>query len=163
MIRRSLLLWLGLVGLLAASLAAQVPKPETIVQLQASPASLTVKRGSTATLTLSATIMKGFHINSNKPSEDYLIPTRVELPEASALVLAGAEFPPGELKSFGFAPEDVLSVYEGTVKVSLKLRAKPEAKPGLETLRLALHYQACDDKLCLRPAKREVVLSVRIQ
>lgn len=161
--RRSSLLLLGFAGLLGLSLAAQVPKPETIVQLQASPARFDLKRGSTATVVLAATILKGFHINSNKPTEEYLIPTRVELPEGSPLVLVEAGFPVGELKSFGFAPEDKLSVYEGTVKVSLKLQAKPDAKPGLETLRLAFHYQACNDQLCLRPARREITLSVRIQ
>jgi hypothetical protein len=78
-------------------------------------------------------------------------------------VIAGAEFPPGELKSFGFAPDEKLSVYEGLVKVGVKLKAKPDAPAGQHTVSLAFHYQACNDQLCLRPAKREVALTVRLR
>jgi len=150
--------------LLAVCAGAQLPpKPETIVKLNASALQLDLPRHGLASVVLLATIQKGFHINSNKPSEDYLIPTRVELPADAPVEIAGADFPPGELKSFGFAPDEKLSVYEGMVKVSVKLKAKAEAPAGKHTVNLAFHYQACNDQLCLRPAKREVALTVRLQ
>lgn len=150
--------------LLAVCAGAQLPpKPETVVKVYATPARLDLQRGATTTVVVLATIQKGFHINSNKPTEDYLIPTRVELPADAPVVLAGADFPPGELKSFGFAPDEKLSVYEGTLKVSVKLKAKPDAPAGQHTVNLAFHYQACNDQLCLRPAKRDVALTVLLQ
>ena len=163
--QRTLLALVALASLLLAVCAgAQLPpKPETIVKLQASPTALNLSRAANASVTLLATIQKGFHINSNKPTEEYLIPTRVELSAGAPVEIAGADFPPGELKSFGFAPDEKLSVYEGTVKVSVKLTAKPDAPAGQHTVNLALHYQACNDQLCLRPAKREVALTVRVQ
>jgi hypothetical protein len=163
--QRGLLALVALAGLsLAVCAGAQLPpKPETIVKLHATPTELELARGGNAGVVLLATIEKGFHINSNKPSEDYLIPTRVELPADAPVVLAGADFPPGELKSFGFAPDEKLSVYEGTVKVSVKLKAKADAAAGEHKLNLAFHYQACNDQLCLRPAKREVALIVRVR
>jgi len=150
--------------MLAVCAGAQLPpKPETIVKLNAAPTKFDLSRNGKASVVLLATIQKGFHINSNKPAEEYLIPTRIELPDDAPVVIAGAEFPPGEMKSFGFAPDEKLSVYEGMIKVSIKLKAKPDAPAGLHTVNLAFHYQACNDQLCLRPAKREVTLAVRLQ
>ena len=154
---------LGSLLLTVCALAQLPPKPETIVKVFASPLKLDLHRGDTATVVLLATIQKGFHINSSKPNEDYLIPTRIELLADAPVAIASAEFPPGELKSFGFAPDEKLSVYEGTVRVSVKLKAKPEAPAGQHAVSLAFHYQACNDQLCLRPAKREVMLNVRVR
>lgn len=165
MTRRALLVLVTFSSLLLAVCAgAQLPpQPETLVKLHATPTQLDLARGGAATVVLLATIQEGWHVNSNKPSEDYLIPTRVELPADAPVDLAGADFPPGELKSFGFAPEDKLSVYEGTVKVSVKLKPKPDAPAGQHKVNLAFHYQACNDQLCLRPAKREVALNVQLR
>jgi len=142
---------------------AQMPKPETVVQVRVEPLEVSVKAGATVAATLLATIKPGFHINSNKPVQEYLIPTRVELLEAPPFVLEKADFPPGEMKAFGFAADEELSVYEGTVRVPLELRAKPGAAAGNHNLRLAFHYQACNDRFCLRPAQREVVLKVMLR
>ena len=163
--QRSLLALVALSSLMLAVCAgAQLPpKPETIVKINASPVQFDLPRNGNARVVLLAIIQKGFHINSNKPAEEYLIPTRIEIPDDAPVVIAGAEFPPGELKSFGFAPDEKLSVYEGMVKVSVKLKAKPDAPAGQHTVNLAFHYQACNDQLCLRPAKREVALTVRLQ
>lgn len=157
----SLVLASGLV--LAGGLTAQMPKPEDVVEVRAEPMRLVSKRGGTSAVTLFATVRTGFHINSNKPAEEYLIPTRIELAEGVPFVLADARFPAGELKSFGFAPDDKLSVYEGTVKVPLKLRAQPDAPAGSHTLKLLFHYQACNDQICLRAARKEVALTVRVE
>ena len=152
------------VSLGAAALAcAQMPKPETVVAVRVEPARLTLQSGQTTSVAVIAVVQAGFHINSNKPIQDYLIPTRVELLEAPGFVLEKADYPVAELKSFGFAPDEKLSVYEGTVKIPVKLRAQPEATTGNHALRLAFHYQACNDRFCLRPARREAALTVRVQ
>lgn len=162
MSRRHVLAFALAAGLLPAAGWAQTPKPESVVQARVEPARVKLAAGGAAEFTLVATIQEGFHVNSNKPTLDYLVATRVELADGPAFVLEKADYPAGELKSFGFAPEDKLSVYEGTVKIPLKLRAKPEAGAGTHTLRLVLHYQACNDQLCLRPARREVQLIIHL-
>lgn len=149
--------------LVALGCRAQTPKPETVVQLRMEPADLTIKAGSAAEVTLLATVREGFHVNSHQPVQDYLIPTRVVLAEPGPFVLEKAIYPDGELKSFGFAPDEKLSVYEGTIRIPLRLRARPGAPAGTHTLRVALHYQACNDQVCLRPTRREVTLRLRLQ
>ncbi len=153
----------GLAGLLlAAACLAQTVKPESVVAVRVEPARVELAGGGAAELTLVATIQEGFHINSNKPAQEYLIPTRVELAGAEGFTLERIEFPAAALKSFGFAPDEKLSVYEGTVKVRARLRAK-SAPAGAHSLRLLFHYQACNDQICLRPAQREAKLAVQVR
>lgn len=162
--RRSIFAFAVVAGLFAAAVvAAQMPKPETVVQVRLEPGEAKIRRGAATRVTLVATIQPGFHVNSHKPLQDYLIPTRVELAEDAPVVLERASFPRGELKSFGFAPDEKLSVYEGTLKVPLRLRAAADAAPGTHTVRLVFHFQACNDQICLRPARREVSLDLRLQ
>ncbi|MGH9863174.1 MAG: hypothetical protein ACRD35_07100 [Candidatus Acidiferrales bacterium] len=49
------------------------------------------------------------------------------------------------------------------MKVPLKLRAQPDAPAGSHTLKLLFHYQACNDQICLRAARKEVALTVRVE
>jgi len=162
-VKRAPICAVGLAGLLlAAAGLAQMVKPETVVTVRVEPAQTKLTPGGTADFTLVATIQEGFHINSNKPAQEYLIPTGVELAGAEGFALEKVEFPAGALKSFGFAPDEKLSVYEGTVKVRARLRAK-SAAAGAHSLRLLFHYQACNDQICLRPAQREVKLAVQVR
>lgn len=143
---------------------AQLPKPQDVVQVRLEPAQVKTRPGGrAAALTVVATIREGFHINSHRPKPDYLIPTQIELLEAPPFVLDKVDYPAGKLKAFGFSSGEKLSVYEGTVKIPLRLRAKPAAPAGSHTLRLVFRYQACNDQICLRPAQREVTLRVRLQ
>ena len=139
-----------------------LPKPEEVVALRAEPARLTLRPGSTAALKLKVEILPGFHINSNQPLEEYLIATEVFLPAGAEFELAGATYPKAELKSFSFAAGEKLAVYEGMVEVAVRLRARPAIQPGTHALALGLRYQACNDEICLRPAERQLTLSVRV-
>jgi hypothetical protein len=149
--------------LLAACAAAQMPKPEEVVALRVEPPAVKARPGGPVEVTLLATIKKGFHVNSSQPTLDYLIPSRVEVVDTPGFTLEKASFPEGELKAFGFAPDEPLSVYEGVVRVPLKLRARKDVAAGPHTVRLAFRYQACNDRLCLRPASRQATFEVQLQ
>ena len=150
--------------MLVPLLAAQgPPKPETVVTLRAQPAHLRLAPGGIATLKLQVEIIPGFHINSVKPLESYLIPTEVFLPAGSEFELTEVKFPKAVVKTFSFAPDEKLAVYEGTIEVALTLRARPETKPGSRTLALGLRYQACNDEICLRPVEKQLPISVTVR
>jgi hypothetical protein len=162
MTRRILTLAVAL-GLTATLAWAQMPKAATVVQVRLDPAQVKVKRGGAATASLIAQVQEGFHINSNQPLESYLIPSRVELVEAPAFSLDKINYPKGELKTFDFAPDEKLSVYEGTLKLPLRLRVKRGTPRGSHTVRVAFHYQACNDQFCLPPVKKEATLTVDLE
>ena len=153
-----------LVCVFVGALWAQAPpQPETVVELELDPSHLETRAGHRAATILRAKIRAGFHINSHQPLQDYLLPTRAELADTKQFELQRVNYPAGELKSFGFAPEEKLSVYEGTLQLPLPIRAKPETPPGTYTLRIRFHYQACNDRICLRPAEKTISLSLTVR
>lgn len=150
-------------ALAAVAAWAQMPKAATVVQVRVEPAQVKAKAGGAAKATLVAQVQEGFHINSNQPLESYLIPSRVELVEAPAFSLGKINYPKGELKTFDFAPDEKLSVYQGTLTLPLRLKVKRGTPRGSHTVRVAFHYQACNDQFCLPPVKKEAALKVELE
>lgn len=132
-----------------------------LVKITPPAAPLAARPGRTLEVPVRFTIAAGYHINSNKPSLDYLIPTRVEW-SPSALKPLGDAFPQAELKSFSFAPDQKLAVYEGTQELKSRFSVPAGASPGKFTLAGKLRYQACDDKSCYPPASVEFQIPLEI-
>jgi thioredoxin:protein disulfide reductase len=97
-------------------------------------------------------IKEGWHINSNVPKSDYLIPTALTL-TSSALSNVEVQFPPHVERTFGFSDE-ALAVYEGTVTIPFTATRTAASEDRIE---VKLGYQACNDQVCLPP--REVSVS----
>ena len=135
--------------------AKDVVKPKAYVSLDKVP------RGRTFDVAVVAEIMPGFHVNSNKPSEDYLIPTQLLPALPAGFKVLSASYPPGKLTKFEFS-EKKLSVYEGTFTLRMRIQAPAGAPLGKTTLPLTLRYQACNDSACLPPVKIPVALEIEL-
>src|SRR5262249_55629270 len=120
-----------------------IPKGDLVRQISATSNSITVE------------ILNGWHINSNKPLDAFVIPTELKLDPASA-DLVSAEYPPHILRTFTFSGGSQLAVYEGTIQI--KFTARP--KNGAKEIRGQLHYQACNDKVCLPPRDLALVIPI---
>ena len=147
-----LLLWVALAAGPARELVLVVP-PETPLMARA---------GATFEVTLRFEVASGYHINSNKPTLDYLIPTRLEW-SSSKLKHLGDIFPQAVLRSFSFAPQKRLAVYEGRQTLKSRFAVPAEAPAGRLTLQGKLRYQACDDKACYPPASVDFQVPVEIR
>jgi thiol:disulfide interchange protein DsbD len=99
-----------------------------------------------AALRLVCTLTPGWHVNSHKPSEDYLIATEAKPDPAKGVRFEEARYPDGVLKKFAFS-ETPLSVYEGVFTIEVPFRFDG-AVPALSG---RIDYQACNDKSCLAP------------
>ena len=136
-------------------------RPEDVVSLKVSPSKINAASAETITAVIVAEIKEGYHIQSHKPLEEYLIPASVNL-VSDDFVLEEAVFPEGKLKSFSFSEEKV-SVYNGIVRVRLAIKAREGTAPGNYTLSFDYHYQACNDRQCLRPTKKQIALAVTLR
>lgn len=124
----------------------------------APPQTLTVKRGSTATENLRVTLRPGFHVNSDKPKDEFLIP--LKLTWTGPLETRKITYPkPGEVK----VGNDMLSVLTGSFEIETQFAAPSQASAGVTMMEGKLHYQACDNQSCKRPATVSVQLPVSIQ
>jgi hypothetical protein len=124
---------------------------------------VTVAAGKAATVQLLFRVAPGYHINSNRPKSELLIPTSLSLDPAANILLGGVTYPPGKDASFPFAPEEKLSVYSGDFSLQALVRVARNAPAGAYRVRGHLRYQACDDRACYPPAKVPVEFEVRVK
>ncbi len=99
-----------------------------------------------------AQVAPGYHVQANKVLEDYLIPFTVTADLPPGFRLLGTSYPKAQLRKFPFAAQP-MAVYEGRFTVRLTLEAEPGAPAGAVKIPLTLRFQACNDQLCLPPAR----------
>jgi DsbC/DsbD-like thiol-disulfide interchange protein len=136
--------------------AAPPPRPQVEARLIA-PATLAA--GTTGAVVVEMTIGPGWHVNSHKPLQSFLIPTTATL-TASAGALSEITYPEPVRRRFAFADEE-LAVYEGTVRFESQL-SLPKPATGSVALDGVLSYQACNDSQCYPPAKVALKASVAV-
>ena len=117
--------------------------------------------GSTFKVAVILTITEGWHINSNKPTYDYLIATSLQPKQQEGYIVTDVRYPKGMNLKFGFA-EDSLSVYAGSPVIFLTAKVSEKVAAAHDTLRATLEVQSCNDQVCLAPASIEVLIPVEI-
>ncbi|HKN61725.1 MAG TPA: protein-disulfide reductase DsbD domain-containing protein [Candidatus Acidoferrales bacterium] len=127
--------------------AASIVKPHVYVSLQPVP------RGKEFQVAIVAEIARGYHVNSHKPTDAYLIPTTVTPQLPAGFQLLDTIYPDGKLETFAFSPDKPLDVYSASVTLRLRLAAQADAALGPVTIPLTLRYQACSESTCLPPVK----------
>jgi thiol:disulfide interchange protein DsbD len=147
---------------MAASLAflPSLPAQSSHLTVQ-DPPSLQAKRGTTAQATLKVSVEPGFHVNSNTPSEDYLIPTK--LTWAPGPLGAGTvSYPKAQMEKFEFSDKPI-SVFAGNFGLSTTFKVPANAPVGPSVMTGKLRYQACNNKSCFPPKTAEVKMTVQVQ
>ena len=128
-----------------------------------SPAPITtVTRGKPSDIGLRFHISPGFHVNSNKPNSEFLIPTALKINAPTDIVIGKITYPPGQEASFPFAPDEKLSVYSTEFSVGVIVRPLAGVVPGKYMLHGELKYQACDNAACYPPKKLPVEFEVKV-
>jgi thiol:disulfide interchange protein DsbD len=103
---------------------------------------------------VTATIESGWHINSAKPLDDFVIPTKLSF---DGTELVSAEYPPHTVRTFTFSGGQKLAVYEGTIQIPFTAKLQSG-----DTIKGKLHYQACNDTVCLPPRDAEVTIDAKV-
>jgi thioredoxin:protein disulfide reductase len=142
---------------------AAPPKPTDIVSTKTFVSMDPVPRGKEFQAAVVVKINPGFHMNSHKPSDTYLIPTTVtpQLPDGFTLVGEPA-YPLGKNEKFPFSPDKPLNVYTGSVTFRLKMTADEKAALGKASIPVTLRFQACNTSACLPPVKIPLTLDVNV-
>lgn len=109
-----------------------------------------VYSGSEFKLALKVNIDEEWHINSNNPYEDYLIPTQLTIQQNENFKLNKVVYPEGHDFKFSFS-ENPLSVWEGEIIIGALVNVSENTEPGIYSLVLNFEYQACNNMSCLAP------------
>ena len=120
------------------------------------------KRNETVHTKIPISILAGYHVNSNTPSDDYLIPLSLTWSALGPLEGGQVAYPKPTLEKYEFA-EKPLSVFTGNFElaVSFKVAATAAAGPGVAAGKL--RYQACSNKACFQPKTVEVTVPYSVQ
>jgi DsbC/DsbD-like thiol-disulfide interchange protein len=103
--------------------------------------------------------LPGFHVNSDKPNGEYIIPLTLKW-DAAPIEADSVEYPKPESLKVG---NETLSVFTGDFVIESQFRAPANAPTGPATITGKIHYQACNTTMCFRPATLEVHVPVLIE
>lgn len=107
-------------------------------------------------------ITPGYHVNSNTPTDEYMIPLKLTWDHSMVFEAAAPVYPKGALEKYSFA-EQPLSVYTGAVTVDTPGKVAANAAPGTIHLTGKLRYQGCSDRLCYPPKTISVTVPIEVK
>ena len=155
------LVWLVVVvGSLSASVLAQ--GSAKVVKVAPAESVYKVKRGSSVQVAVVLDVDEGYHINSNRPAEKYLIPTTLKIERTAGLITTPVIYPKAKLQRFEFSQKP-LSVFEGKAVLKLTARALVSLATGSQALKGKLTVQACNNQQCLRPQTIDVSIPLHVE
>ncbi|MCC6698430.1 MAG: thioredoxin family protein [Candidatus Hydrogenedentes bacterium] len=149
MYRKSAILVLAC--LMAIPALAQFGGPKDIIAVSVVSEQSGAKPGADLRVAVVAAIKEPYHVNANKPLEQFLIPTALTLEPPQGVTVIEIVYPEAENKNFSFSPDKPVAVYEGEVLIGVVLRVDASVAPGPVTVPGKLRYQACNDTQCLAP------------
>ena len=121
---------------------------------------LLARPGFSAVVVLTLKVQEGWHVYANPTGVAAIPPTRVSLDPASGWAVERVEYPPGVARVLGSSGPEKVALYEGQVPITVHLKAAPGAAGGRpeppSRVVLTVQYQACNDRLCLAPARVSV-------
>ena len=123
---------------------------------------VTAKRTEQTMVRLDFRVASGFHINSNAPKSEFLIPTALKMDLPTDIVLGKIEYPEGQDVAFPFSPDEKLSVYSGDFAINLAVHPLKTVVPGKYVMHGVLRYQACDNAQCFPPKTLPVSFDVKV-
>jgi hypothetical protein len=107
-------------------------------------------------------VSKGFHINSNTPKSEFLIPTALKMDLPTDIALGKISYPAGADLSFPFSPDEKLNVYTGDFTIAVTVHPLHSVVPGKYVMHGVLRYQACDNAQCFPPKTVPVNFDVKV-
>jgi thiol:disulfide interchange protein DsbD len=149
-----------LIILFTSGAFAQFGMPKDLVKIETYQSFDKVYAGTEFKLAVETSVAEGWHINSDKPYDEYLIPTSLIVPENPNFKLIKVAYPKPHDFKFSFS-ESPLSVLEGTVYFGALVQVDSNAAPGVYSLIVELEYQACNDMSCQAPTS--VIDTVNIE
>ena len=167
-VQNSRLVWTRLSGstlscLLALFVGTAVAQTGKAPSVSMAPVPLvTAQRTAQTMVNLNFRVARGFHVNSNAPKSEYLIPTALKMDVPTDIILGKIEYPDGQDLTFPFSPDEKLSVYSGDFTIAVAVHPLHAVVPGKYVMHGVLRYQACDNAQCFPPKTVPVSFEVKV-
>lgn len=133
---------------------------QDIVKIALAPGQDKAQLGKTFKFAAKIIIQNTWHINSNKPNEDFLIASQL-ISKDPKFPFAKVVYPEAKNLNFEFSDQPV-SVYDGEVIISGLIQIDENLESGQYKIPIQLRYQACNDNTCLPPTTISDTLTVEV-
>ncbi|HEV2885104.1 MAG TPA: protein-disulfide reductase DsbD N-terminal domain-containing protein [Pyrinomonadaceae bacterium] len=157
-----LLLTLPLLLLPTAFPALPAPQSAPNIGINGSLSSNKVRRGGRVQASVVMDIPGGYHVNSSRPLEKFLIPTQLKVETPKGIQAGPVSYPRAVLRNFKFSKSKV-SVYEGRATMRFSVIVPRSASTGSVEVKAKLRYQSCNDEVCFPPQSRDVSLWLNVE
>ena len=137
-----------------------LPQSQDVASISVIDKSVKVAQGEKFSISLAITVSPTWHINSNKPNDDFLIPSELTA-RGNGLKLIAVNYPKSHELKLSFS-EELVSVYEATSNAKLTFSISQDAPLGKQKVLIKLDYQACNDVSCLPPNETNSEFEVQV-
>jgi Disulphide bond corrector protein DsbC len=149
--------------LLAGASFSSAQTPGKAPTLTVAPVPLvTTQRTKQTTVEINFRVPPGYHVNSNTPKSEFLIPTTLRIEVPTDIILGKTVYPAGKDMTFPFSPDEKLNVYSGDFTIAVGVHPLRSVVPGKYAMHGTLRYQACDNAACYPPKNLPVSFEVKV-
>lgn len=120
-----------------------------------------VKRGGSVQARVYMDIPGGYHTQSNKPSDKYLVATKLEVYAPNGVRVGAVIYPPAKFIPFG-EDKKKLSVFEGKVTLRFNVTVPANYNGGELEIKGKLRFQSCSDRECYAPTSKDVWMKISV-
>jgi hypothetical protein len=139
-----------------------LPQSAADVNVSGSLAPDKTKKGRTVRGTVVMEIPSGLHVQSNKPLDKFLIPTKLDLETPPGLKVGPVSYPRAVMRNLKFS-KGAVAVFEGRATLRFNVTVPANYNGGSGEIKGKLRFQACTDESCFAPVTREVKMWLNVE
>lgn len=107
-------------------------------------------------------IPSGLHVQSNRPLDKFLVPTKLEIEAPQGVRVGSIIYPRALMRNLKFSKGKV-AVYEGRSLIRFNVTVPPSFSGNSAEIKGRLRFQACNDEACFPPVTREVKMWLNVE
>src|ERR1044071_1082727 len=138
------------------------PQSAADIKVDGSVAPDQVKKGRVVRATVVMDIPNGLHVQSNKPLDKFLVPTKLDVETPSGMKVGPILYPRAVMRNLKFS-KGAVAVYEGRATLRFNVTVPANYSGGSGEIKGKLRFQACNDESCFPPVTREVKMLLTIE
>ncbi len=139
-----------------------VPQTASDVKVSGSLKPDKVKRGGATQGTIAIEIPNGLHLQSNKPLDKFLVPTKLDIEAPQGLKIGPALYPRARVVKLSFSKTPV-AVYEGLAVIRFNVSVPASFGASSAEIKGRLRFQACNNEACFPPQTREIKIGLSVE
>ena len=163
MIKHSRIVSLIILLVLPATLYSKpAPQSASDVNVSGAVAPDKIKKGRSVRATVVMDMPNGLHVQSNKPLDKFLVPTKLDVETPSGMNVGPISYPRPVMRKLKFSKANV-AVYEGKAMIRFNVTVPANYSGGSGEIKGKLRFQACNDDSCFPPVTREVKMWLNVE